>query len=203
MRKQQINLYQPIFRKQPVVFSFNVLLGLCLFSLLLMGAVYGFAQWQTDNLYRQRAELETQHDDLERRVSAMAPQLPRPTVNKLLQRELQQLVERRNSDAGLLNMLQNRIESHHGGFSGYLEGLATQSLPEVWLTRIQVADSGMTLSLAGKTLQAEAVPRLLQRLQSETIFLGRSFQVMELVRRDELDPVLDFRLRTVAGEEEQ
>lgn len=203
MRRQQVNLYQPIFRRQPVAFSFNVVLGLSLFALLLMGTLYGFALWQTENLQRQRTELEGRHQALEQRVAEMARKLPRPTVNKLLERELEQLVERRKAGAELLNMLQTRIESNPEGFSGYVEGLARRSDPELWLTRIQVADAGATLDLAGRTLRADAVPRLLQQLQSETAFSGKSFQVMELVRRDEFDPSLEFRLQTLPGEDQE
>ncbi|MCW8906452.1 MAG: hypothetical protein OQL28_04320 [Sedimenticola sp.] len=203
MRRQQINLYQPVFRRQAVTFSLNVVLGLSLLSLLLMGALYGFAQWQSGNLQQQRAELEARHQELEQRVAEMAQKLPKPTVNKLLERELQQLVDRRRAGADLLNMLQTRIESNPEGFSGYVEGLARQSGPEVWLTRIQVADAGATLLLAGKTLQPEAVPRLLQQLQSEAAFAGKSFQVMELVRLDEFDPALEFKLQTMAVEEQE
>lgn len=203
MRRQQVNLYQPIFRRQPVTFSFNVVLGLSLFALLLMGALYGFALWQTENLQRQRTELESRHQALEQRVAEMAQKLPRPTVNKLLERELEQLVERRKAGAELLQMLQTRIESNPEGFSGYVEGLSRRSDPELWLTRIQVADAGATLDLAGRTLRADAVPRLLQQLQSETAFSGKSFQVMELVRRDEFDPSLEFRLQTLPGEDQE
>jgi len=203
MRRQQVNLYQPVFRRQPVAFSLNVVLGLSLFALLLMGALYGFAEWQTRNLERQRAELETRHQALEERVAEMAQKLPKPTVNKLLERELQQLVERRKAGAELLNMLQTRIESNPEGFSGYVEGLARRSDPELWLTRIQIADAGARLDLAGRTLRAEALPRLLQQLQSEAAFSGKSFQVMELVRRDEFDPALEFRLQTMAVEDQK
>lgn len=202
MRKQQINLYQPVFRKQPVTFSFNMLLILLLVSLLAMGGLYGIGGWQSARLAEQLSASRAQRDQLDQDVTRLAAQLPKPTVNKMLESELQQLTQKRKSGFALLNMLKSRIAANQEGFSGIFEGLARRSFPELWFTQVAITEAGTALTLKGKSLKPEWVPRLLQNLHQEPAFSERSFQVVELVRRDQFSPLLDFNLTTTRGSEE-
>jgi len=196
MRRQQINLYQPVFRKQPVSFSFNMLLILMLVSVLSMAGLYSLGEWQSVRLVEQLSTAQTQRDKLEESVARIAGQLPEPTVNKMLESELQQLINKRKSGFALLNTLKLRVAANRDGFSGIFEGLARQSFPELWFTQIAITEAGNSLALKGKSLKPEWVPLLLKHLYQEPAFSDRSFQVVELVRRDEFSPVLDFNLMT-------
>lgn len=194
--KQQINLYQPIFRKPPVAFSFNMLLLLVMISVLAMAGLHGLGEWQGAQLAAQLSSVQAQHDKLAADLERMTDRLPKPTVNKLLEHELQQLIEKRKSGFALLNTLKSRVAANRDGFSGIFEGLARQSFPELWFSHIAITEAGNFLSLKGRSLQPEWVPLLLRNLHQEPAFEGRSFQIVELVRADETAPVLDFRLMT-------
>lgn len=61
-------------------------------------------------------------------------------------------------------------------------GLARQDLENVWLERIEFADAGESISLAGRTLRAEDVPSFLRRLREEEVFAGRRFRTFEIER---------------------
>lgn len=197
MRRQQINLYQPVFRKQPVSFSFNMLLILMLLSILTMAGLYGLGEWQSAQLAEQLGASQTQRDKLEESVARIAGQLPKPAVNKLLESELQQLINKRKSGFALLNTLKSRVAANRDGFSGIFEGLARHSFPELWFTHVAITEAGKSLTLKGKSLKPEWVPLLLKNLYQEPAFSGRSFQIVELVRQDEFSPALDFNLMTV------
>lgn len=201
MRKQQVNLYQPVFRKQAVAFSFHTLLLTVLASVLVMGGLYGLGEWQTARLENRLKASQARHDRLEADVMRMAEQLPKPRVNKMLESELQQLTARRKSGFALLNTLKSRIAAKREGFSPVFEGLARQSFPELWFTHVRIAESGNSLSLKGKSLKPEWVPLLLRNLQQEPAFSGRNFQIVELIRQDALAATLDFSLMTAGGSE--
>lgn len=202
MRRQQINLYQPVFRKQPVAFSFNMLLILLLVSILTMAGFYGLGEWQSSRLAERLSASQAQREQLETSVAQIAGQLPKPTVNKMLESELQQLVHKRKSGFALLNILRTRVAVNRDGFSGIFEGLARHSFPELWFTHVAITEAGNSLTLKGRSLKPEWVPRLLKNLHQEPAFSERSFQVVELVRQDEFSPVLDFNLTTVGGSEQ-
>ncbi len=153
MRRQQINLYQPVFRKQPVSFSFNMLLILMLLSFLTMAGLYGLGEWQSTQLAEQLSASQTQRDKLEESVARIAGQLPKPAVNKMLESELQQLINKRKSGFALLNTLKSRVAANRDGFSGIFEGLARHSFPELWFTHVAITEAGNSLTLKGKSLK--------------------------------------------------
>ncbi|WP_260291473.1 hypothetical protein [Sedimenticola hydrogenitrophicus] len=200
--KQQINLYQPIFRKQPVAFSFNMLLILVMVSILAMASLQGLGEWQSAQLADRLRSTQAQHDALEASLARMAERLPRPTVNKMLESELQQLIEKRKSGFALLNTLKSRIAANRDGFSGIFEGLARQSFPELWFSHIAITEAGNFLSLKGQVMQPEWLPLLLKNLDQEPAFTGKHFQIVELARQDGPVPVLNFRLLTDGRGEE-
>ncbi|WP_428624022.1 PilN domain-containing protein [Sedimenticola sp.] len=198
MRKQQINLYQPLFRKQPAAFSFNTLLKTVLLSVSAMAALSGLGAWQGAQLNDQLKSAEARRDKLQDGLTQMAERLPKPTVNKMLESERQQLTEKRKAGLSVLTMLKSRLSANQTGFSSVFEGLARQSFPELWFTHIEITQAGDFLLLKGKSLQPEWVPLLLKNLQQEPAFAGKSFQVVEMVREDDLAQALDFSLMTAS-----
>lgn len=196
MRKQQINLYQPIFRKQAIAFSFNVMLIILGVSVVGMGLLYGFSKWNTEQLRQEYLNTQAQYENLEMDVANMAEKLPVPQVNKLLESELKQLTEKRKTGFAMLNTLQTRIAANKEGFSGFFDGLARQSLTELWFTQITISEAGAHLSLKGKTLRPEWVPLLLKNLQDVPAFSGKSFQVVDVTRQEDNDSQLEFSLMT-------
>ncbi|TVO75946.1 PilN domain-containing protein [Sedimenticola selenatireducens] len=203
MRKQQINLYQPIFRKQHVAFSFQVMLIILSVALFAMGSLYGLSKWHSVQLKQQYASLQAQNQSLETNVASIAERMPVPQVNKLLESELKQLVDKRKTGFALLNTLQMRIAANKEGFSGYFEGLARQTIADLWFTQVAISEAGAHLSLKGKTLQPEGVPQLLKKLEDAPAFTGKNFQVVELLRPEGLSDPLDFSLMTAVRSKEQ
>ncbi|MCW8943750.1 MAG: PilN domain-containing protein [Sedimenticola sp.] len=203
MRKQQINLFQPIFKKQTTAFSFNVLLIILGVTVLGMAATYGFSKWNTEKLKQDYLNAQARYESLEMDVSSMAEKLPVPQVNKLLESELNQLVEKRKTGFAMLNTLQTRIAANKQGFSGYFDGLARQSLTELWFTQITISEAGAHLTLKGKTLKPEWVPLLLKNLQDAPAFTGKHFQVVDLVRQEDNESQLAFSLMTAVRSKEQ
>jgi uncharacterized protein involved in type VI secretion and phage assembly len=191
---QQINLYQPILRKQEKVFSAKTLLQgnlLVLGGLLLLSA---YTLFQTRQLQEQLAEATQQRNDRLQRLETLRMQYPQRVKDQSLQQQVEQLREQVQENQQLLSAVENYEDSPTSGFSAHLAGLARQDLRSLWLTRIMVRGQRQ-LALEGSALAAQDVPALIQRLGTEPVFSGTAFQRVEIQANKETGQV-DFFLNT-------
>jgi hypothetical protein len=197
---QQINLYQPILRKQDRVFSLNTLLqgNLAIFALLLL--IYFISVYQGHSLQQQVEKLKlerVQHSDTLTELRNKYPPKKKDMTLVETIKAKQALLERRLL---LIKELrhQNTGAGGNPGFSEQLIGLARQHVKNLWFEEISVRDNKQ-LTLLGKTTSAKEVPLLIQRLASESSFNGTVFSSVNITR-DSKDALIAFNLRTEAEE---
>ena len=176
---QQINLYQPIFRKQRQIFSATTLtqcLGLVAVALLLIYA-YG--------LHEVRG-LESEVVKLEGREKALTTQLARidPAQNHNRRAEVEEELKKLNAtlltQQRLIEVLRDEPLGLQAGFSGYLAALGRERTPELWLTQFAINGGTGALELAGRSTRPELVPEYLQRLGREQALSGQRFDALEI-----------------------
>jgi hypothetical protein len=180
---QQINLYQPIFRKQRQVFSAATMAqALAVVAVTLLGLyAYGAATVRA---------LEAEVVQLEGREKALATQLMRidPALSDHRRAELDAELGRLNAtlldQQRLIEVLREQPLGN-GGFSSYLAALARRRTPEVWLTAIAVNGGTGAIELAGRSLRPSLVPELLQRLGEEPALAGQTFDRFEIGKDEE------------------
>ncbi len=202
MTVQQINLYQPIFRKQEKVFSARamvqggagVLVGLLVF--------YAFGAWQVRGLEAQHAQAEQRRTEALARIESLRALHPERPRDAALEARVQQLTRELDARTRILSQLGSGAEGNTQGFSAHLEGLARQRLAPLWLTRIGITGAGADLRLAGSTLQAEAVPQYLQRLADEPAFSGAQFRHLTITRAEKSSRI-DFTVQSGLPEKEE
>lgn len=195
---QQINLYQPIFRKQPKVFSALTILQtvLVVFAGLLL--IYAYGRWQDAKLGHTLSELEAQRAAGLNRMQALAQKYPPRTKSPLLEQQVQRLVAERDAKQRILAALSGKTPANTAGFSTFLVGLARERVNGLWLTDFAIHHGGADINLAGSALRPELVPRYLQKLSSESAFSGKTFKTL-LMTRPKTGPVrIDFFLQTQA-----
>lgn len=181
---QQINLYQPILRREKKVFSAVTMLQVLGVIAALMAILYGFSAWQLGQLDAELAALRGQEQALVARVTTATRGLH--TVPE--SRELRQRVELARSERDLKRQLLDLLESRQngtatgGGFAAAFTGLARQDIDGLWLTRIVVDQDAAArdLALHGRAERAELVPELVQRLGGEPAFAGIRFEHMRV-----------------------
>jgi len=198
---QQINLYQPILRKQEKVFSAKTLLQgnlLVLAGLMLLSA---YTLFQTRQLQQQLDEAIQQRSDRQQQLSTLRLQYPERLKDQTLQQQIEQLRGQLQNSQKLLAAVENYEDNPTQGFSAHLAGLARQDLRSLWLTRI-VMRGQRQLALEGSALSAQDVPVLIQRLGREPVFSGTEFQRVEIHRNEETGQV-DFFLNTTREDKEQ
>jgi hypothetical protein len=194
---QQVNLYQPIFRAQPKVFSAVTIVQTCLLLVLGLAALYGYAHWQNSRLDHQVTQLQQQQDTLLKRIEDFSRRFPAKQKNPELDRQLAHLTDERAGKARAVAVLSDGVFGNTRGFSAYFAGLAHQHLEGLWLTGLTIGDGGQQLSLSGRTVDAPLVPRYLQQLTAEPAFSGREFKTFQMARGADA-ALIDFSLHTAA-----
>ncbi len=196
MLKQQVNLYQPVFRKQQVQFSAASVMGVVLLMLVVLSGITSYSWWQKSELQSAQTRMAEMVAGLEIQVGELSQSIATPAINKMLEAELNALQENRRDGFKLLSALRTQSGGSKEGFSAFFEGLARHVHGGVWLTSVQISGGGQNLVLNGKTEEPAMVPQLLQRLRAERVFDGQTFQVMAL-KQQELDSgALLFALQT-------
>ena len=178
---QQINLYNPIFRKQKKVFSSTTMLQALALIVLVVTVFYYSIAMQTSVLEIRTAESGRQlKAELERLKAYGAGESPAERAKALAER-------RKGLEAALSANTQAlaAFESEGGRVEGYAEvlrALARVSVEGVWLTRITFARGKGEVSIAGRATRPELVPAYLERLRAEQALRARDFSRLEVMR---------------------
>ena len=191
---QQINLYQPILRKQEKVFSAKTLLQ---GNLLVLGGLmllYVYTLLQAQQMQNQLDDATQQRNERLQRLETLRVQYPEKLKDPGLQKQVERLRKQLHNSQALLAAVKNYEENPTEGFSEQLAGLSRQDLHSLWLTHIAV-QSQRQLALEGSARSPEDVPVLIQRLGTEPAFKGTAFQYVE-IQANEKTGLVDFNLNT-------
>jgi hypothetical protein len=181
---QQINLYQPIFRKQRQIFSaVTMLQAVGVVAVALLG-IYGYALAQVGALEAEVVQLEGREKALTTQRMRIDPKL---SANRRaeLETELRRLNATLLDQQRLIDVLREQPLGRVEGFSGYLAALARQRTPELWLTEIGINGGTAAIELAGRSLYPKLVPEYMQRLGNEPALAGQQFDRFEIELDDE------------------
>lgn len=197
---QQVNLYQPIFRRQKRVFSALALVQVTLVVVLAFAAVYAYGAWRVHVLAADLVEQEARRDAALARLAELDKRLPPLQGSRLLEAEVARLESALEAKRRVAAALDSGAGPGARGFSAHLEGLARQHIQGIWLTGVEIGEAGALLGLKGGALQAELVPEYVQRLAREPVFQGLRFRILRLGRPEADSEGVTFELRTVAAQ---
>lgn len=199
---QQVNLYQPILRKQEKVFSAKTLLQGNLLVLTGLLLLYTYTVMQTRNMQAQLTQVQQQRDEQTRQLAELVKQYPPKNRDASLKLRIEKEQASLQHKRRLLAAVGELGLEEDSGFSAHLTGLARQDLPQLWLQHIYL-HQGKQVALQGSAFEAEQVAIYLQRLANETAFSGTAFQQVDIARSEEHAGRVDFLLNTQAPEEQQ
>lgn len=193
---QQINLYQPIFRKEKIVFSAQTIFWLS-FGFLVLLLLWSFLISQ--RVGRLEAEYERQLAAEARAVEQLT-ELRRNTPPTEPGIELQETVERldqhRTSLHQSLNALDRIVPAAEVDLSRRIDALARQIPEGLWLTRLELGDNGDRLVLHGRALAAPLVPRFIDALSAEPLMSGLGFSQVHVRAASDEIPGVVFTIST-------
>ena len=187
---QQINLFQPLFRKQHKVFSAS--------TLVLLLAIFGHVRWTLAGMERSAEALQQQHEHIRKQISSLEAAYQTADTDAL-DVEIEQLmadIDQRNS---LLVQFDLLLVQHRSGFARQFRALAEQHVPGLWLEGVTVNGEGQ-IEIRGITLDAKLVPVYLQHLQKRPGLSETPFETVSMQRIAADKPQIQFVLRNHKGE---
>lgn len=193
---QQINLYQPIFRRQRQIFSAVTMLQAAAVVAIALMTIYGYGLWQVRGLEREALQLEG-------REKAYSTQLARldPESSTAQRREAEQELERLTAtlltQQRLINVLEEKPLGSTEGFSSVLAALARQRSRGLWLTDITINRVSNAIELLGESIEPGLLPAYLLLLGEEDALAGYRFDDFE-IERSENTETITFRVSSHA-----
>jgi len=185
---QQINLYNPIFLKQEKHFSARTIVQALALIVVGLGALYVYALMQTRAAERvareQRERIAAQRDQFVK----LGPKFSPEGRSRALESEVARLEGEVKARHAVLAALGTGELGNTTGFSEFLAALGRQALPGVWLTGVNVGESGNDLRVSGRALRPELVPAYLKALSDEPMMRGRRVTEMKLAAKTAAPP---------------
>jgi Tfp pilus assembly protein PilN len=180
---QQVNLYQPIFRKQRQIFSAVTMAQAAAVVAVALLGFYVYGLWQVLGLEAEVVQLEGREKAFTAQLARIDPSL---TSNRRaeVEQELKKLNETLLGQQRLVEVLRDQPLGTTEGFSGYLSALGRQHKPGLWLTQLAINGGTRALELTGRSVRAELVPEYLQSLSREPALAGQKFDRLDIGRDD-------------------
>jgi hypothetical protein len=194
--RQQINLYQPMFRPQKQPLPAMLMVQVLAAAAAIMLLVFGYDAWRTHALAAEVDAREAERLAAEQALEQVKQRHPPREPDQALQNEVAGVAREIDLKEQLVERLAQGAFGNTAGFSSYLEGMARQHVQGTWLTGFSISGGGQVIALSGRSLAPELVPIYVQRLAGEAAFSGKSFNHMDLLRAESAAEQIDFVLQT-------
>jgi hypothetical protein len=182
---QYINLFNPALQKRGDALSARVLLSAMGAAVFVMALAAIWAQYRAGDLSRQARDgdalVKQQRDKLVSLAKGAAERKPDASLAAELARTEAMLRTR----GDLIRLVESGAIGKTDGFSEQLRAFARQTMNGLWLTGFSINADGSEMEIDGKALDAELLPAYIRRLNSERVFHGRSFAMLNVNRVQE------------------
>jgi len=193
---QQVNLFQPIFRKERKLLSFRVFLQICALSGVMLLMLFGWSMRQTHQLSADLEQIEIQQARYSNQLIEVSARLANMKTDTAPQVALSRLERELVASRKVVYALTRVRNTYSQGVSAYLESFSRQSPKGVWLTGFTVQAGGEGLVIRGSSLKPELVPTFLQQLSTEKALTGTEFGLLHILRETPDARFVDFTVYT-------
>jgi hypothetical protein len=182
--RQQINLYQPIFREERKALSGrSVAVGLA----LIVAGLAGVSSYAAQRIVDLEATVQTlrhqtahQQEQLAQASDLHAARAKPADLEARIKKLRIALAEREQA----LQLLQSGTAGQTQGFAARMEALARRHVPGLWLDGVRLSGTSSTMSLQGSTTDPDNVPRYLRSLAEDAVLAGARFDEFVIQRPD-------------------
>ncbi|MGH8807224.1 MAG: PilN domain-containing protein [Noviherbaspirillum sp.] len=182
---QQINLFNPAFRKQKNYLSaVTMVQGL---GLILAGcaALVFYTNYQSGELSKEATASTARLAATQANLVKVKEISGARQKSKKLEDEVQKLEVEIKSLQQVGDVLKKGDFGNTDGYADYFRAFARQIDNGIWLTGLDIRGAGFEIGLKGRALQPELVPAYLSRLKKEPALQGKSFAALEMISASE------------------
>jgi uncharacterized lipoprotein YddW (UPF0748 family) len=177
---QQINLCNPLFRKQEKYFSAITMTQSLV--IILTGALlfYVYLQYQYRDLVKQAQQMSQRQNQAQQQLIQVAATMGARKPSQTLIDNVAEAERATQAQQIILSLLKTGEMGNQTGFSAYFQALSRQTVHGLWLTGFNVTGSGSQISINGRAMQAELVPQFINKLKNEPQFVGANFTAFDI-----------------------
>lgn len=181
---QQINLFNPVFRKQRQAFSAVTMVQALGIVALALGVLAALEARQAASLERVLADAGRQSAERQQVILRLGRELPARSQGSVLAEETARVEGQLQLRRALLADLRSGAGGGASGYSPILSALARHTVSGVWLTGVAVGGEASELVLKGRVLDGRLVPAYIVSLGKDAAFEGRSVQQLQLALKE-------------------
>jgi hypothetical protein len=185
---QNINLFDPAFRKPRQLLKLSLVAQLLGVTLAALIGYHYYLQQQASGLAGELAATEK----LLRAQGSFVDKLQDKAVPPVTEAQLDTEIGRLEAELKLavesVAALKGGAFGSRRGFSEYLRAFSRQAIGGLWLTGFSIG--GGELEIRGRALSPDLVPSFIQRLNREQVLAGHHIARLELAR-PKPEPVVD------------
>ena len=201
---QQINLYQPIFRKEEKKFSTVAMLQAAGLVAIGVVAIYGYSWWQNGELKKELKRVDQNQATAAKRLAEVTEKFGQGGKQSPIDLEIVRLESEIVSRQRIQEALQSGVFSNTLGFSDYFVSFARQHIHGIWLTGVDITGAAEQMILSGRSTSPELIPRYMQKLSAEKPLSGIVFNVFQMNRpapdAKQMEPqYIEFQVKTSAN----
>lgn len=173
--RQQINLHQPIFRRERKSFSSVTVattLGLVVIALTALSA---YTARGVDGLQKEVAQLTEQQAQQQAQLLKVGELHSRTARRSDVEARVKVLTASLSERTQALQVLQSSAAGQTSGFAARMEALARRHVDGLWIDGLAMSGTQGTISISGSSVDADIVPAYLRSLSSEAVLNGTRF----------------------------
>lgn len=179
---QQINLYNPRFRKKTNYVTLPALVGLTGVTLAVMLALAMMANQRVAKAQADANRVQKQLGAVEAQLKEAGNQ-PVPQKNPQVAEQLAQAESDNRALQEVSRILEKGEIGNTRGYSAYFSAFARSRVQGLWLTGVQIVGAGNEIGLQGRTLQPALLPGYLAGLAREPVLKGKAFGQLEMTHQ--------------------
>ena len=176
---QQINLFNPIFRKKSFSFtSSSAMLYGAGIAIVIAALIVVYQDRELTRVQTAAHSVGSTHAELTANVARLTGDLAKQKPNAALEAELAALDAQLQGRQDVIDTLKSGAVGNTEGFSDYMRAFSRQNVSGLWLTGFDIA--GNELAIQGRTLNADLVASYLKQLNQEKSLQGRQFAALRI-----------------------
>ena len=182
--RQQINLHQPIFRRERKALS-AVTVAATLGVVVV--ALTGFSLYTARGVARLQAQvtqLTEQQQKQQEQLGKVGETFSRHARRSDVEARVRALQTTLSERTQALQVLQSGAAGQTSGFASRMEALARRHVNGLWIEGLAMSGTHSTMSISGGSVDADIVPVYLRSLSSEAVLSGTRFDDFVIERPD-------------------
>ncbi len=199
--KQQVNLVDHLDLALPDAVNIKLAGRLCAVTAVLMLVFYGIANLQLGRVENQLVNMQQDQQALDVELSVAKTQLRSLQSGKQLLPQIELLKREKAAKSRILNSVAEQPVNTNNGFSAYLKALGERPAQGLWFTKLWFEDNGRNISWSGLTQEPASVPRYLQQLKANNVYVGHFFNVLKMQRAAGSGKLLTFEISSTEAEQ--